>query len=143
MLQTPKLLIRASARTCANSFLLLIVKCPMPARKPFHYGEINPFIVYHSHIFLLGACLWGHGCLLLAYLVVDKVEEDASRRYFCFSLRDSSAGRPSPPFLPNFINSPSSWSGLVQTKPDAVSPEALTGQSSPLKTLDLTGPGPD
>src|ERR1700710_1654385 len=52
-------------------------------------------------------------------------------------------GRPSPPFLPNFINSPSSRSGLVQTKPDVVSPEALTGQSSPLKTLDLTGPGPD
>jgi hypothetical protein len=71
------------------------------------------------------------------------VEEASSRGYFCFSLRDSSAGRPSPPFLPNFINSPSIRSGLVQTKPDAVSPEALTGQSSQLKTLDLTGPGPD
>ena len=33
VLQTRKLSIRASARTCANYFLLLIVKCPMPARK--------------------------------------------------------------------------------------------------------------
>src|ERR1700710_2502943 len=100
---------------------------------------MNPYIVYHSHIFLLGPCLWGHGCLLLAYLVVDKVEEASSRRYFCLSLRDSSAGRSSPPFPPDFINSPSSRSGLVQTKPDAVSPEALTGQYRPLTTLNLTG----
>jgi hypothetical protein len=82
----------------------------------------------------------GHGCLLLAYLVVDKVEEASWRGYFCFFLRDSLAGWPSPSFLPNFINSLSSRSGMVQTKPDAVSPEALTGQSSLLKTLDLTGP---
>src|SRR3981081_3491716 len=33
VLQSRKLSIRASARTCANSFLLLIVKYPMPARK--------------------------------------------------------------------------------------------------------------
>jgi hypothetical protein len=33
VLQSRKLSIRASPRTCANSFLLLMVKCPVPARK--------------------------------------------------------------------------------------------------------------
>ena len=88
VLQCRKLSIRASVRTWVNLFPLLILKYPVPAQKTLNRGEINPFIVYHGHIFLLGECLRGDGCLLLAYLVKDKVEEASSRGYFCFSFRD-------------------------------------------------------
>src|ERR1700704_5955211 len=42
VLQTRKLSIHASARTCANSFVLLIVKFPMPARKTLTLWRDKP-----------------------------------------------------------------------------------------------------